>query len=346
MSSIGLDLDGVVYNFVGDLRDWLTALGFKVPEVDPEHFDFENWVWGLSAEELRERCDEGVNAAYLFTGGQFVPGAREGMNTLHQQGHKIHIVTNRYFGHRSAANTEKWLKEHSVPYDSLTFTKIKGVVDADIYLDDRPANVLGLRSDGKRGVLFDQPWNQDVPGERVHNWDEFVRLVNTPRIIGLGHAMQVGKDTAYHGLAPLGYQRLAFADKIKQYLYETDPSIRTLVDRWGWEEVKKAHPDVRQQLQDVGLKARKVLGEDVWLDAVWSEMQPDGKYVITDVRFPNEAERIIGEGGTLVRIDRPGFNASGHLSEEALVGYDKWSHVVSNDGSIQDLHAKVRELVP
>jgi hypothetical protein len=96
-----------------------------------------------------------------------------------------------------------------------------------------------------------------------------------------------------------------------------------------------------------------VLGDDVWVDALYSDHKDAAGLVVTDVRFPNEAEAVAKRGGVMIRVERPGVGPTkdkhgrAHVSETAL---DDWpfDHVLVNDGSVDDLHRKlhgVAELV-
>lgn len=65
-------------------------------------------------------------------------------------------------------------------------------------------------------------------------------------------------------------------------------------------------------------------------------------WVISDVRFKNEAKAIKDKGGILIRVDRPGFEETGqHLSETALDDYDGFDHIIMNDGTVEDLFTKI-----
>ncbi len=109
---------------------------------------------------------------------------------------------------------------------------------------------------------------------------------------------------------------------------------------------------VRQLLQELGTEAmRKGLHENVWVNALMadykapkmSEYHPS-KWVITDVRFSNEAKAITDRNGVLIRIERPGIPLSDHASETALDEYP-FVHVIVNDGDLNDLINKIRKLL-
>ncbi len=159
-----------------------------------------------------------------------------------------------------------------------------------------------------------------------------------PFIVGLGHRAQVGKDSAAAALVELGYERVAFADTLREMLLALDPFIGTgrrvsdVVSWHGWDAAKTGSAEIRRLLQRLGTEVgRNLIGENVWVDAAFAKMKPGGKYVVTDVRFPNEAQAILDHGGYLYRIDRPGHEGvNAHSSEHALADWGRWHAVLEN----------------
>lgn len=172
-------------------------------------------------------------------------------------------------------------------------------------------------------------------------------------LIGLTGKARSGKDTFAERLVKKqGYVRLAFADTLREALLALNPlvdlhgwRVRDVVEADGWEEAK-ADPEVRALLQRLGTEAgRDVLGESVWVNALESRIAAaDTPIVITDVRFPNEADMIRRRGGTIVRIVRDNLapidvtNAQ-HASETAMDDYF-YDWLIANDGDIEELHAR------
>ncbi|MGW8743521.1 deoxynucleotide monophosphate kinase family protein [Streptomyces sp. NPDC055794] len=181
---------------------------------------------------------------------------------------------------------------------------------------------------------------------------------STP-LIGLAGAARSGKDTAAQALLGIGWARRAFADKVRDMLYAFDPyvldthnevwNVSVAVDRYGWDGAKEQLPEIRTYLQELGTEGgRAVLGEDVWVDALFRNHDTWGPTVITDVRFPNEAEAIRERGGMVIAIQRPGQELiadAKHVSENALAGY-LFDDVILNDGSVAQLHDRVVQLLP
>ncbi|AUG87249.1 deoxynucleoside monophosphate kinase [Streptomyces phage Omar] len=180
----------------------------------------------------------------------------------------------------------------------------------------------------------------------------------TDLIIGLAGYARSGKNEAAEALVQYGWRQAAFADKLRDFLYALDPLIpghwgaghlrlRKLVDATGWDYAKTTYPEVRALLQRAGTEAgRRVLGENVWVDALFREHADAPALVVTDVRFPNEARAVADRGGVLIRVVRPGVGPARdragrvHESEVALDAWD-FDHTLTNDGSVRDLHLKL-----
>ena len=115
---------------------------------------------------------------------------------------------------------------------------------------------------------------------------------------------------------------------------------------------------VREFLQKLGTDAlRSGLHDNTWVNALMSEYTPiaenwdsDGNttvesypnWIITDTRFPNEAQAIKDKGGKIIRINRKGVKPiNNHPSE---VGLDNWDFdaIIYNNGSIDELIESVK----
>lgn len=174
-----------------------------------------------------------------------------------------------------------------------------------------------------------------------------------PPLVGMMGRARAGKDTVAHRLVTdHGFRRYAFADALKEVALQADPIVTPLdtvgrsvrlsevVAAVGWEGAKE-HREVRRTLQALGVAVRSV-DPFFWVSAVMDEVEHrTGPVVITDVRFPNEAATIRDAGGVLVRVIRPGQDASDqHVSETALNDW-KPDFEVLNDGDLHSLLKKV-----
>jgi hypothetical protein len=103
---------------------------------------------------------------------------------------------------------------------------------------------------------------------------------------------------------------------------------------------------VRDLLQKLGTDAcRDNLHYNTWVNALMADYDTDSNWVITDTRFPNEADAIKNAGGILIRVERPGVKPiNDHPSE---VGLDHWTfdYVINNDGDLESLSNKVKDIL-
>lgn len=140
-------------------------------------------------------------------------------------------------------------------------------------------------------------------------------------VLGIcGHA-GAGKDmVADYLVKELGFVRLAFALPIKQMASEY-----FFVNGDDLERSDKPER-VRKLLQMLGTEVGRAYDPDIWVEHMHVNIlnAPFNKIVITDVRFPNEAEMLVKEfGADLILIRRPknpniGKEMMTHASETSI----------------------------
>lgn len=172
------------------------------------------------------------------------------------------------------------------------------------------------------------------------------------RDIGVIGRARSGKDSIGARLAHrYGYQRFAFADPLKDMALEINPWVPTspgvvvrlhrLIADVGWEYAKDHYPEVRRVLQHTGQSVRE-RDPDYWVRALLADLAAtDGPFVVTDVRYPNEARALARYGFRLVRVIRPSLgdpSPDAHESETALEGFPT-PVTILNNGSLADLNA-------
>lgn len=168
-------------------------------------------------------------------------------------------------------------------------------------------------------------------------------------LLGLNGQIGAGKDAVYERAAILASsldvpapERIAFADKLKLAaaralgvdvdLLESmkrDEKARVKLERFRAET--SDHPadppnfmhsiTVREYLQLFGTEVgREVFGDTFWVDqALAPDLDHTGRLIIvTDCRFPNEANRVRELGGLVVRVTNGPLNTEGHASEQVL----------------------------
>ena len=163
-------------------------------------------------------------------------------------------------------------------------------------------------------------------------------------IIGISGKKRSGKDTIYrlikelNGIHPL---RAAFGDQIKEevadvtgvevdHIEENKEHFRPMLQWWG--------SDFRRHYN----------GESYWLDKMLAKMQTLAAkevMVITDVRYPNEAELVKQAGGIMIRVDRRTGLEDPHSSENLLDDFEGFDYRLTNNGTMFDLKEKVQRIV-
>lgn len=179
------------------------------------------------------------------------------------------------------------------------------------------------------------------------------KLVPRVEILGLSGWARNGKDTvADHLISKYGYKRISFAAPMKEALYRLNPKItinsvmgtpiRIGVDVYGWDDLKTYGPEVRELLQRFGTEVgRELWGEDFWVNAAIDNIPDGSKVVISDVRYPNEADAVKKLGGEVWRVVRPGFGAANdHASEHALNDYD-FDYMIENNSGMEALYDSI-----
>lgn len=176
---IGVDLDGVVYNFTKQFCEAARKQGFNLSETP----DCWNWFesCGMTRAQFLEIMHKSVDDLQLFWKGEMLDNAADHMARLRDAGHEIHIVTHRESGHvyTSESATRYWLDTKGAMYDSLTFSADKTVVNVDVFIEDNLDNYDALEAAGVKAYLVNRSYNQ-VEGDgrrRVDSFGDFADLI-------------------------------------------------------------------------------------------------------------------------------------------------------------------------
>lgn len=148
-----------------------------------------------------------------------------------------------------------------------------------------------------------------------------------------------------------------FAGKLKEvaslltgipvYKFEDQDFKKTnLPEEWNnwYPNQDRSEPmTVRELLQKLGTEAmRNGLHTNAWVNATFANFKSSSRWLVTDVRFPNEAVAIIEKGGILIRLER-NSDTGDHPSETALDNYD-FNIVIKNTGTLSELIDSARLL--
>jgi hypothetical protein len=184
--------------------------------------------------------------------------------------------------------------------------------------------------------------------------------------IGLGHYKRTGKDTFANFLQKelkerkIPVKKVSFAWKLKQICHELyswaglrEPEFYDTPEGEKFREVKLEQ--LVSEDRPEGLSPRDIwifLGtnaireqvyQQTWLNYVLRTDFGVDVVIIPDVRFPNEADGIRANNGTLIKVVRPGYgpderDCPDHLNpDKALLTYQDWDYVIGASGDIRDL---------
>lgn len=181
--NVGHDLDGCWFVFGENFHAGLPKIGIPNEHL-PKNFDPYNFyeLWGFDRDWFTDTCHKLTDAGHLFRTMIPVPGAVEAWQAIAAAGHSIHVITARDYGQPGAAlaATEACLREHDMPFESLTVSADKTVVPCDMFVEDHLGNYDALDAVGTEVYLIDQPWNQVEGGDtrrRVSTVAEFADMV-------------------------------------------------------------------------------------------------------------------------------------------------------------------------
>lgn len=188
------------------------------------------------------------------------------------------------------------------------------------------------------------------------------------KYVALTGKMGSGKSSVGHILVQNGYVPVSFAAPLKEVVIEADPLVYCgtefdsgyercavgfhlsdiMADGTSFEECKRMYPEVRRSLQRIGQGVRKI-DPMYWVNHCRQTLDElsrhDRPVVVTDVRYPNEAEMLRGRGFLITRIKRQSAaggmtmdetRAALHDSETAMDSYPA-DLVINNDGDLNDL---------
>lgn len=135
------------------------------------------------------------------------------------------------------------------------------------------------------------------------------RLREEKEIVGFAGKKRSGKDTAADAIANRGYKPIAFAAPIKDTCQNVfrfsddhlDGSKKEEVDDfWGFSP--------RWAMQMIGTELfRDHIDKNVWVKSLLARIDESNhdRWAVTDVRFPNEVDKLEKAGAEVVYIRRP-----------------------------------------
>ena len=165
-------------------------------------------------------------------------------------------------------------------------------------------------------------------------------------ILGLAGPAGVGKDTVADRLVDMyGFRKVSFAQTLKAMMAVAgfpEPCREQKEElipgfEFSW----------RVAAQRLGTEWGRGLDPNIWTKIIEAQISTPGNWVISDVRFANEAE-MVRRRGRLVhiygRITTVTGEAAGHVSEAGVAGGIK-DLAISNRWSVARLYLEIDTLI-
>lgn len=154
------------------------------------------------------------------------------------------------------------------------------------------------------------------------------------------------------------WHRKSFAAKLRNCLFFITKDERIFASDDATKNSLSAVKDsngnyytIRQLLQKFGTEVGRNVSPNLWVDALindYLKAKLDGYkeyWIITDVRFENEAEAVRENDGILIRINRNTKLNDQHSSETALDNYKNFNLIIDNNGTLDELIDKVHNFM-
>ena len=181
---LGLDLDQVVFDYVGGLREFCKKVGKVVPDEEPKSFQLHDCGWFASRKEFVRFHGWAVEEG-LYENLELIPGAFESLWRLSDDGVIIDVVTSRFVvpgqHEKVVEQTAKALERNRIPFSNACFLTDKTLYRADLNIDDGPHNIIALENSGMPVITMATSYNEGIGKIRAANWEEAEKLIQNFR---------------------------------------------------------------------------------------------------------------------------------------------------------------------
>jgi hypothetical protein len=198
----GFDSDGVIYNYSDSVYATMC-----LPEVNLGHLwksgptpksfwnYYEDWKnedgTPYTFAQYKAIVDYGVDKGIVFGPGFFRPNAKESIGRIRAKGHKVIVLTDRFFGsdpENSHRNTFAAFKAEGIEVDEIHFTKDKTSVQVDTMVEDKLENYDALIAAGIPTWLINRAWNEVPRGDarrRINDISDYADAIEVITSEGL-----------------------------------------------------------------------------------------------------------------------------------------------------------------
>jgi len=190
-------------------------------------------------------------------------------------------------------------------------------------------------------------------------------------LIGLNGRLQAGKDTTFSIIRELNddAERISFADMLKNSAAESigmsrellewlkneedfiftimGPSDQVNLNQERLDELDQWQMTARQYLQWYGTEGHRVFfGDDIWVDAALpNDLDHSDRFiVVTDMRFPNEVQRVMDLGGVTVKVERDNKTRFAKHDSEQDIDH-LMDYFIDNTKGLSELEEEVQKFM-
>ncbi len=165
MALIAFDADGPLFDFIGGLCDRLWDEGHEYATHHARHWKIGAWV---QADHM-PAVDRILSSAGFCHSLEWMPGAKELVQTLRDRGHEVICVTSPHHSRFWLQERRERLREVFADADILFVNGgRKNLVATDVLIEDHPGNAVKWCWANPAGLalLVNRPWN----GVRALEW--------------------------------------------------------------------------------------------------------------------------------------------------------------------------------
>ena len=188
---IGIDIDDVIADSLPYYtRAFNQRFGLQIDLADAAWRIFDRFP-RISRQEANDFFSELIEAGF-FSSRPLLPGAKEAVESLAEDGHRLFIITGR--APQEEAITKNWLTHVGLlsRFEAVMHKAREPVgrhksgaaseLQLDVFIEDELAVATAVAETAISVLLFDRPWNQGVlPGNvhRVCSWSEALVQIAT-----------------------------------------------------------------------------------------------------------------------------------------------------------------------
>lgn len=176
---IGIDVDGVIADLNREILRRLEARGVKNLPSYNELVSYNTRF--CVSERIAAEIDREMEASDLVPSLPLIDPNAKGVikNLILKKNSLVYFVTAPYYHNKHWMHQRlEWLVKHfgKNAYHTTIFAAsvTKDLIDLDYLIEDHPRTILSARQAGIKPIVFDQPWNRNLPISipRAFSWSQ------------------------------------------------------------------------------------------------------------------------------------------------------------------------------